>query len=251
VNDELGFSFYDENGRFLSKFRVFSPRISFVYADDKIYYATSKPKSRYLIECFEKNGKKVDDFGVKYLNIDFKKSKGLGPHFIETFFYEGKLLTDGKKIYYFNATFGHAMVFEMDGKLVQKKNISEIFGETGRMIVANNTEMLKNGIKRKPNGAIPGYLLFKDIYLCGDRIYLIDKIISGKFTSNKNEKVDIIVLDKNNLKPVKKYWLTLYPDEYIHSFAVTEKEGQPVFYVTMTTAASGGTDIAEFKEITK
>jgi hypothetical protein len=248
LKDQYGFSFFTEDGRFLSKFRVFSPWISFVYVNDKIYYATSKPKSRYMIICFEKDGKKVAEFGEKYLDIDFKKSIGQSPYHVETLLYEGKLLSDGKKIYYFNAKFGDVRVFELDGKLIDKKNITEIFGETGRTIVADNTEMLKNGIKERPNGTIPDYTLFKDICLCKDKIYLIDKIISGKFISDKTEKVDIMALDKDTLKLVKKYWLTLYPEEYIHSFAVIEKEGQPIFYITMTTAEVGGTDITEFKE---
>lgn len=248
LKDQYGFSFFTEDGRFLSKFRVFSPWISFVYVNDKIYYATSKPKSRYMIICFEKDGKKVAEFGEKYLDIDFKKSIGKSPYYIETLLYEGKLLSDGKKIYYFSAKFGDVRVFKLDGKLIDKKNITEIFGETGRTIVANNTEMLKHGIKERPNGTIPDYMLFKDSYLCKNKIYLIDKIISGKFISDKTEKVDVMALDKDTLKLVKKYWLTLYPEEYIHSFAVIEKEGEPIFYITMTTAEVGGTDITEFKE---
>lgn len=56
VKDQVGISFFGNAGIFKHKFRIFSPRISFLFVNNNIYYATANPKKSTLIEAYSSEG---------------------------------------------------------------------------------------------------------------------------------------------------------------------------------------------------
>ncbi|NIM12756.1 MAG: hypothetical protein GTO45_11680 [Candidatus Aminicenantes bacterium] len=251
VKDEEGVSFFDGNGGYLDKFRLFSPRISFVFVNDKIYFASSIPSKQYLIGVYNKKGKLLMSFGEKFLNLDFNFHKKASPFFSEKYFYSGKLLSDGSFIYYLNAKFGKVFKFDLEGKKVVEKDISEIFGDRGRRIVNKNNDILNKGLKPTSKNAYLylDYKLFQDAFLFKEKIYIITTNLKDPSPPKTSEKINddyISVICKNSLNSEKKYLIKLNDDERIHSFAVTEKDGRVIFYAPMFTKE--GTDIAVFKE---
>ena len=62
VKDQLGISFFDLNGSFIKRFRLFSPMTSFLFRDNQIYYATSNPLKKDLIEVYSSEGKRLFTF---------------------------------------------------------------------------------------------------------------------------------------------------------------------------------------------
>jgi hypothetical protein len=249
VKDEEGISFFNEDGSYLNKFRLFSPRISFVFVKDKIYFASSIPSSQYLIGVYNKEGKRLMSFGEKFLNLNINVHKKARPLFSEKYFYSGKLLSDGAFIYYLSAKFGKVFKFDLDGKKVLEKDISSVFGEKGKRIRKENNDMLRDGIKLIGKRSYPRYLLFEDSYLFKDKIYILTSKSWDPGPARASKGVCdsyITVLCKSTLNPEKKYLIKLNDDERIHSFAVTEKDGQVIFFAPMFTKE--GTDIAVFKE---
>jgi len=70
VRSQNSFSFFNRNGNFLSRFKMFISRNLFVYLDNKIYWLNSKLEETHLIEVYTKEGERMSTFGKKFLSID-------------------------------------------------------------------------------------------------------------------------------------------------------------------------------------
>jgi hypothetical protein len=251
VKDEIGISFFDKDGKFLTKFRLFTPRISFVYTNDRIYYASADPDRSDLIDVYEKNGKLLTSFFKKFLKIDPKIHKDPPGNilFVLKFLFDGQIISDGKYIYFFSSTFGQAFKFDMSGNELLKKDTLPYFGKEGEFVFEKNNDYLKGGLKRNKNNAYSVYQLFKNLCLCKDKIYILG-FGMGISNLDKIEKKPyddcILVMDKNTLNLEKTYWIRLDSEEYIYSFAAGEKNGKIIFYTAMQTKEDN--DIVGFKE---
>ena len=103
----------------------------------------------------------------------------------------------------------------------------------------------KNGIKREKNGSIaliaPNF--FKDVYLCNDKIY----ILNSRRESLINPHIKIRVLDKNSLELLTTLLIKKNSDEeWIQSFAIKEVNKKAIIFAAMETEE--GTVIAKFEE---
>jgi len=249
VKDEVGVSFFDKNGKFLEKFRLFSPRISFVYANDKIFMAAANPESDYLISMYNRKGKSLINFGKKFLDLKPIVNKRFNHFLAERYFFSGKLLSDGTFVYYLSSKFGKIIKYNTKGQVAMEGEFSSALGDKGKRIVSINNEMAKSGVKMDRDNAYPVYKLFHDAFFCKGKIYLlITNITDPKpdIDSLKERTSYIVVVDPNSLKPVKKYAFKLGKDERVHSFAVTEKKKKPVFFISMYTEE--GTEIVAYNE---
>ncbi len=248
VKDEIGISFFDKSGKYLDKFRLFSYNISFVFVNDHVYYLTSNLSSPGLIECFDKKGKLEKTFLKKFVDIDMKHHKKAPQNFIETLFYKGKLLSDGKYLYYFNSKFGKVFKFDLDGKSIFEKDITPLFGENGKLSVEKNTRAIDNGFEVVDGGYL-SFPIFQDVRIYKGKIYILDFCpwaADDEKNTNKTTEQAIFVLNPNTLDLEKTYRIKLEEEDRLHCFAIREKKGKISFYCPMHTV--DGTDIAEFKQ---
>lgn len=232
IKDESGISFFDINGKFLSKFRLFTPHISLGYINDKIFYVTCTPGNPNLIQIFKKNGESVKSFLKKFLVIDFKKQSKKNPFSAETYFYEGKILNDEKYVYFFSTKFGKVFKFDQNGNEIPvKKDILPYFGEKGSWIVEKNKKMIENGIE-VIKGMNPVYGLFKDVCIFKNKIYILGFDIRTPDMEIRKMHKDlfILVLDKETLNLEKTFWINLGEEEFLQAFSVGERNGKPAFF---------------------
>lgn len=247
VKDEIGLSYFKKDGSFISKFRVFSPISSFTSINNRIFILHSNPDISNLISIYDNEGKMLGGVGNKYLNIDYSKSKMENKFMVDRFFYEGKVLSDDKYIYYFSVKFGNAIIFDLNGKKILEKNILPFFGKAGNRILKKNKEFLDNGMNSKDNSYYI-YNLFLDMAIHRDKIYLI-----GIYAHNDHEDFNffknnyvLMGINKKTLELEEKYFIHIDKNESINSFTVGDRNGNPVFLTFMTFETDDG--FVEFKK---
>jgi hypothetical protein len=244
VIDGTALSFFSKQGKFLNKFRFFDKRVSFVYTANKIYLANSNPGSLFLINVYSTDGEKLFQCGENLLPVKDEQDKKLRPGFMKSIFYMGKLVPDGKQVFYFNNPFGKVFVFDLDGKIIKTKDIVPYFDPgLSSEIQESYSRLQKNGIKREKDGSIrvvtPTF--FKDVYLCNDKIYILNSLRESRI----NPHIKIRVLDKNSLELLTTLLIKKNSDEErIRSIAVKEVKGNPVIFAAMQTEE--GSVIAKF-----
>ncbi|MCX7975255.1 MAG: hypothetical protein N3B16_12290 [Candidatus Aminicenantes bacterium] len=233
VRDNVGYSIYDLEGNFKQRFRAFTSNISFLFIDDIIFTINPHPEEYYLIEAYAKDGKRLYDFGDKFIRLRDEIFKGLNPFEIEKNVYQGNLLSDGKHIYYANSKFGKIIKFDKKGRKVEEKDITAFFGEKGKKILKKNQEMwLDKGIDITLTHSFKPYDLFMDAFLSRGNIYLLgSEWVPGE--KDREPIVEIICLDANSLTLSSKYMIKRAKDERFFCFAIDEQGNEPTFYVSM------------------
>jgi len=251
VCDTRTVSFFDLDGNFLRSFRIFHGRSNFVYVNRRIYYLNSSPDSKYLIEVYNEYGKKISEFGTKFLKVNFSLFKGLSPFNVEDLIYGGffgnHLLSDGFYIFYLNSKFGNIIKFKLDGTKLAETNVSLSFGEKGKKLLKENEKIwIETGLDlRKTNYMVMEYNLFRDAYLYGDHLYLMEESI--KVGEKLNEGIiNILVLDKNTLKLAKSYKIKKIQEESFQCLSLCEQDRKR-FFISKTTE-KGEIVISEYRE---
>ncbi len=236
VKDNFGFSFFSLDGVFLNKFRVFTANRNFLYLNNKIYYINPLPDKPFLIEVYDTQGKKLYDFGTKFIDLNFNLFRGMSPFSVESYVFYANLLSDGQLIYYLNQMFGRLIIFSLDGVLQKQIDLLPLFGGKGKKILRENEKMwIQEGLDLYVKSSFKPYYLFIDACLGGDKIYLF----GSEWTPGKKERDEYIIikcLDKKSLLPCGDYLIKRDKDERFMAFAVKEKEDKPSFYVSMQSS---------------
>ncbi|MDJ0838866.1 MAG: hypothetical protein QNK37_20270 [Acidobacteriota bacterium] len=228
VKDNRGFSFFDTKDDFQHRFRVFTSWISATWLSGRIYYAAADPGKDQLIFPYTPNGKKGAAFAPKFLQVDTARGDMVRLAHNESYLYEGRLLTDGRTLFYLNKTFGKAWTFDDKSKLLSEKNLTGIFGPHGAMVVEKNKNYLENPHEmEKPEGFL-NYSLFDDAFLLEDNIYLLRVVnaLDGFIPAHK----DIFVLDKKTLTLKEVLKVPFKPGEYFWTFAARVENGKHRLY---------------------
>jgi len=237
VKDSIGFSFFTPKGQFLRKFRAYSSTRGFIYFNHKIFWISPNPEEEYLIEIYSQEGQKLGHFGQKFFTLDFSAFKGMGPHMVEKFVYDGNLLTDGKFIYYLSPTFGILKKYNLEGKECGEADLVVFFGERGKEVFKNNHSLwIENGIDLKAtNYQVPTFGIFDDVYLAGTKIYLIE----GNRALEKSPKEHnncIKEIDINSLELTNEYSFKREEGDKMLSLAVLDSPEGLKFYISMRTS---------------
>ena len=238
VKESGFFSFFGKNGEFRSKFRIFTENNSFVCEDNKIFWLNPIFKQNHLIEVYERDGKRINTIGIKNIKADISKFKN--PFYIEKLLYEGKLLSDGNLLYYINARFGNYFIFSMDGQIVSQGDISNKFGERGKIIKAySNDVYIKQIRKNDGNTGFPKSIIFEDAALYKDEIYFIN----SKFVieNNKVNKtiIEVIVLGLPSFNMKNEYVINKEGIYRIDSFTITDNEASTYMLGAMCDMEEG------------
>jgi hypothetical protein len=236
----------NDKGIFLKKFKVLTGRVSFVYTANKIYFANPDPNSQFFIDVYSIEGKKIFQFGKDFILINYDLNKKIDRKFVKSIFYRGKLISDGKQIYYLNKAFGKVFVFDLKGKLVKTRSIELYFEpKQSAEILETYNKLLKEGIKREKDGSLSVVTptFFRDAYLCNEKIYILNSLRECRISPY----IKIRVLDKNSLNLLTTLIIKKNSDdEWIRSIAVKEVNKKPIIFATMETEE--GNVIAKFGE---
>ncbi|MBC7361421.1 MAG: 6-bladed beta-propeller [Candidatus Aminicenantes bacterium] len=191
IIDNIGISIYDSEGKFIQKIRTFIPPLSLCATRNGVILLQPTPDKKEMINYYDRQGRLILSCGEKY-QIDYSLSKEIQPGYLDRLVNDGKILSDGKYIYYVSHVFGEIKVFDFSGKLILRKKIT---GIKNLEMVRREYEKLffKNGIKKNKDGTITTRLIFDDSYISGQNIYLL---MRGEVEKGPSE---ILSLSKDNL----------------------------------------------------
>lgn len=246
IKDDNAFSFFSLEGKFINEFKTYSSKRQFTFTQGKIFWFNSNPEDGHLIEVYSQEGKRLFVFGEKFISLNFSNFKGLGAFSVEKFAYDGKLLSDNEHVYYINKSLGNLIKFKLDGSKVLEANIGKIFENLGEKATEMNKLWMEKGIDiEKEKGIFRYYPIFVDAYLFENEIYLADTgRIPGETTGN--EVVNFVALDKNTLKPNRKYELRKEKNDNVICFAVAKEKKALAFIVCMRT--DDRSSVIEYRE---
>lgn len=234
VQDQLGISFFDIDGAFKRKFRLFSGGISFSFIKNNIYYATTNPTKSNFIEVYSMDGKRLYTFGEKkkFFDLDYNIHKGMRPTTAEIIIFNGFLLSDEDYIYYINRRFGTLIKFTISGKKFLETNITPLFGKNELEKAKENRKLfLEKGFNLfEAKGRIPQNYIFRSAKISDNNIYLLSD--QWNFLEKKlNSFLEIKCIDKNNFGTFSTYQTSLSEDERLLYLAVRIDQENPVFIV--------------------
>jgi hypothetical protein len=237
VQDQQGISFFDLEGNYKTRFRVFSGIISFLFNDNKVYYAAINPSKFDLIEVHSIEGQRLYSFADKkdLVVFNYDVVKGMSPTTLEMAIFNCELLSDGKYIYLLSRRFGRLTKFSMSGEKVFEGTIIDLFGQNEASKAKENKRLfLEEGYDFLKTRGIPQYYIFRDAKLIGDNLFLLTD--QWNFDEKKlNPQLEIKIIDKESLDLKSAYHTSLNTDERFFSFAATIEKGGPVFYLVLDT----------------
>jgi hypothetical protein len=247
IIDQTAVSFFDLNGIYINKFRLFSNFIDSIFINKLFFHLNTNPKNDNLIEVYTIDGKRIMTFGKKYLKLNYKVRKGLPAALIERTIYDGELLSDGNFIYYINRRFGTLHKYSLSGKMILQKDLLSLFGENEKRKADKNRNLfLENEyVLTKENRSIRRYDIFLEAKLLGDKIYFL--LDQHNILKNKPKfSIEIISINKGNFNVISKYQTPLLKGEWIRNFTVKMEEGMLIFLVDISSKEEG-VNIYEFR----
>lgn len=247
VKDDQGITFFKKDGTLIRRIRPFANIIDFQYIRDKIYCAGAMPDSATLVQVFDTQGKLLREFGEKPAAPDHSILKGMRVFGSEHLANDGRLLTDGRFLYFLNSTFGLVKKYSLEGLLSAEYDISGVFGEEGKEAIAGNTKLwLEEGIDLKETeGRIPTRSLFEDAYLNKDDVYLLTRKIIQLEKEYKSES-KLMVLDKKTFILKDIYPIQTDGHMTVAAVSVEKQDGEPVFYFSAWVKDKSSV-VAEFR----
>jgi len=221
IKDQLGVSFFDLDGSYLNRFRLFSPMISFLFWNNSIYHAYANPQKADLIEVFSTEGKRLFTFGEKksFFNINYSFKKGMSPVSTELIILDCILLSDGEFIYCMNRRFGTVAKFTVSGEKISVTNIISQLGKNEESKANENLKLfIEKGYDLKAaKMRIPEIYIFRDAKIVDNYIYIL--VDSHNILEKKlNSYVEIKKIDKKNLRVVSTYQSAMPDDERLFMF---------------------------------
>lgn len=233
VREQSGMSFFNMDGSFINKFRLFSPTLSFVFANERIYSVSPNPNETNLIEVRSREGRMLFSFGnKKEILPSYDINKQTNPLLTEQIVFDGKLIADSDSVYYINRRFGKLIKYSLSGKEILRTEIATFFGKNEETIRKENEKLfLENdfwGHSRKS----PEYLIFRDARIENGNIYFLADLFNIS-----NKKLDsflrIISIDKNECRHVMTYRAELLqgPNLFLFYLAVLSDSNEPTFLI--------------------
>lgn len=221
IKDQLGVSFFNLDGSYLNRFRLFSKRISFLFWNNRIYHAYANPQKTDLIEVFSTEGERLFTFGEKksFFNINYSFKKGMSPVLTESIILDCILLSDEEFVYCLNRRFGIVTIFTLSGERISATNIISQFGKNEESKANENSKLFleKEFDLIAAKRSVPEIYIFRDAKIVDNYIYIL--VDSHNILEKKlNSYVEIKKIDKKNLKVVSTYQAPMPKDERLFMF---------------------------------
>lgn len=196
VSGERGFSIFSKSGLYQSRFKIFTPLIDVSMVNGQIYCLTPHPVHDTLIEVYGVDGRPIQRFGKKYLDVKTANGSRLRQSRNEKHLYKGSLLSDGEHLFYFNNKFGNLFKYNLSGKLIDHKDARSFLAPRGRYLIDKNRDYLESP-ELMETGRTTVYRLFKDVkHFKGHFFLLRDKDYRWKNAIFASDEVWIWVLDQ-------------------------------------------------------
>ena len=232
VIDNIAFSIFDLKGKFLGKFRLFAPVISFTCLNSYIYCLEANPSKQHLISVYDYHGKKIQEFGEKFIKTKGYPANRFSPFFVERCLYDGKILTDNQYIYLVSKRFGKLFKYSPSGKVVAEADLSSFFGNSGEVILRKNKKIfVERELLNSKKKGIPRIHLFEDAVLLDDHLYLLS--IPNRY-SPKKDTLAITQINKKSFVKESSFEKVIDNDMRVFSFAVQQKNKKREFYLNFT-----------------
>jgi hypothetical protein len=220
LRDNRGFIFFDRDDQLMGRINHTTTWISATSIEDRIYHLSFRTESEHLIEVLDAEGTRVTSIYPKFLGDTGVEDPY---HRSESYFYSGKLLDDGKHLYYASDTQGKLVAIAPDGTIRRERSLFGDFGPLGKLV----TEWVDrywqdSSLMKSPQGYIP-YGLFNDAYLANGKIYLLRW--SNYPELEASTRKDIHVYDADTLEPIERLFFQMARGEWMMSFVVDE-DGQ-------------------------
>jgi hypothetical protein len=230
--DNIGISIFDLNGKFINRFRKFYRIFSIAVYKNTVLLASVSTKN--LITVFDYKGKKLNSFGKKY-DVDYSIHKGWPEIVVDRAINIGKIVCSENYIYYITYLFGDIFKYDVNGKLLFKKEMPNNIN----IIKRNRKIYFKKGVKKDT----PYIKFLNDAIYFGNKIYLLlwKKDIYG----------EIWQLDENTLEVEKKYRFFGKNREnkiIARSIARWNKNNEQLFYISYRDTDIGDIFINLYKK---
>lgn len=185
VRDNNGISSFDDEGMFITRFRVFSQINSFAGNRSSVFVV--HPDSEKMIAAYDYEGKKENQFGHRY-DIPYSKYRKFPyPRTLSWMFHQGKLLCGKDNVYFVSSLFGDIFKYDLEGKLLDKKEFSN-----DGYVIAKKKEFFEIGWDSGAKvGIEPRFVL--DAKCDHGRIYLLRQAVEKNAFS-------VYVVEEKNLK---------------------------------------------------
>jgi len=246
IKDQGSVSFFNIDGSYISKFRIFSSYMSMWLLNKRLYNLVSNPKSSHLFEVFCLDGNRIMTFGEEYLEIAYEIKKGLPFPLLKRELYDGDIFLDQNYIYYINKNFGILRKYNHSGDLILEESLIDLFGKNASNKVRHNKKefLEKEYVLSKQNPKIG----IKNIYLkarfVNDKFYfLLDQ--HNSLENRPIFQIKILCIEKNNLKLQSVYNYDLQDKEWLSCFAVKMMDEIPIFILDIKTQE--GIELYEFR----
>jgi hypothetical protein len=244
VRDQSGVSFFDLDGNYKNRFRLFSRTLSFVFVNNQVYCVTPNPYEANLIEVYSMAGKRIFTFGSKdsLFSHNYRQPSMRDSAVQEMILFDCKLRSDGRSIYYISRRFGTLIKFSLSGDKLSQTDISLLYGENEKSKVKENKRLFLDNVFDiyAAKGMIPDDFIFRDFRVEEENIYLLSDLwdfLKKKF----NSSMEIKALDKTRFQVAHNYGLQLEEDErpFMFFLGVRTEKKEPLFIITPSSGEQG------------
>jgi hypothetical protein len=245
ILDSIAFSFFELNGKFLSKFKNFMSIENFCVSDKHIYANT--PRADKLITKFTYSGKIINQFGEKF-KIDYSVHDKINPIRVDDHVNSSYVLKSEKHIFIVFKAFGEIHKYDLKGNLVEKSKINFFDKKIDSIARKHHDLCFKKGlIKTVPNG-IATIDMLNGASIYNGRLYLMlsqSILINPKFNL-------IYVLNTQSLKTIERLKISNVTNQkgYLNTMclAVQSIDNIPYFYVGTSDPESKDLYIGVYKK---
>ncbi len=237
VRDQSGISLFSMDGRFINKFRLFSPTLSFAFFDGRIYCAAPNPNAANLIEVYSDEGKMLFSFADKNSILpNYRIAKAANSLIAEKTVFEGKLIADKNGLYYINQRFGKLLKYSYSGLEISRTDMGSYFGENEENMIKENEKLFLKQDYFAHSNMCPEYFIFRDARLERGRLYFLADLynISKK---KQDSSLKIICIDAIDFHHVASYQYALpqSPNLFLFFLAVLAETNSPAFIIDIQT----------------
>lgn len=241
VADDVAISIFKITGDYINRFRIYNKLITFTANKESIF--TVESGTEKLITRYDKNGKRLSSFGLKY-SPKMSIYEGWPTSFIDGTLNEGKILLGNNAIYFISFFFAELYKYDLAGHLVTQNTLAE-----EDIIKKNRAFYFEIGQARPANKGFETHRIIKDAYYFNGKIY----ILMGNMKSDKKAYEEIVEIDENDMSkrtrlPLKNIHVT--PSSWGgRSIACGVNKWAPVIFVSLYDDKEAKFLINMYKEI--
>lgn len=245
IKDDVGINIFQVDGNFISRFRIYTPIISFAADNQYVYVATTGGEK--LIDIYTFQGKRLASFGEKY-PVPPGIYRGWADAFIERVLNTGKIIIGKEYIYFVSYLFSDLYQYDHRGALLRKMTI-----EADDQIVKESIKYyFRQGQKRTPGKG--GFRFYKNTYLVWGACSFDGRLffLQEESIESSARRMKILEVREKDMIQLKIYLFNIGPKDAIEDFCVGGSDRiSPDFYFSLYDDKQQEFLIKKYKEVLK